>query len=64
MLLSCNIRHEGTNLSVIDFAESSEPLPGNTCRHFAVFLEAARIENENTVIFADFGGDLSGKTME
>jgi hypothetical protein len=41
-------------LTVIDFAESTEPLSGDSSRLFAVFLESAGIENENAVVFADY----------
>ena len=64
VFLSCDVGHKGSDLPVVNFAESSEPLPRDTCGLFAVFLEAARIENENTVVFADFRCDLLGKELE
>jgi hypothetical protein len=64
MFFSGNIRHKSTDLSVVDFAKTSEPLTSDSCRHLAVLLEVARIEDENAVVFADFFGNLFRKTLE
>ena len=64
MLFACNISKKSSDLSVIDFSESTGPLPCDTGGLFFIFFEAAGTENEDAIFFAIEFGDVLGDGVE
>jgi len=63
MFLPCHVGEERSNLTVVDLAETSKPLPCDACRFFVVLLETARVERENAILLANQLGRLFGQPI-